>query len=235
MRSGKEVGDTYQGGGLPDTGKNWVVERFCQHRNYTLLWVTQTCVCCRYIEKCKPITLENILCHSDSSFSVALASSNNIPHASIKTFPQFPPQSLFLTLQADSNRPSFNFPSLPSSQLPKKSVQSDSSQSLWASSLAGVKQHLTLTVEEEVAIWITWARRFLGSGNCVRARMAVLSSVISMELPPLVDGRWEQFDIQISTLCSDPPHFRSATEVWNQVVKGTDNFGHLKSQAASCY
>lgn len=185
--------------------------------------------------KCKPITWENILLYSDSSSSIALASSNNIPHASIKTFPQCSPQSLFLALQADFSRPSFNLPSLPSSQLLKKSIQSDSSWSFWASSLAGVKQHLTLTVEEEVAIWITWARRFLGSGNCVRARMAVLSSVISMELPPRLDGRWEQFDTQISTLCSHSPHFRSATAVWNWVVKVTDNFGHLESQAVSCY
>lgn len=56
-------------------------------------------------------------------------------------------------------------------------------QTDWRSSL--FVWQFTLTVDEEVAIWITWAKRFLGSGNWVRALRAVLSSVMSTENPSL--------------------------------------------------
>lgn len=76
------MGDTSQEGGSPDTDKNHrVVERFYQHRSYTLLPATQTCACGRYMGKGN---LRKYLPHSDSSSSSALASGATFLMAPLK-------------------------------------------------------------------------------------------------------------------------------------------------------
>lgn len=172
-----------------------------------------TCVCCRHMGKCKPTAFKNIPLNSDSCSSIALATSNNIPHVSIKIFPQFSPQSLFLALQADLSKPIFIFPSFPSSQLPPqkypKWLQLESlsfipgmSQTAPYLDCGGRGCNLNHLGQE---IFGKWELCQGTNGSVVICHFNGTPS----------SARWKigTVDIQISAPCSDLPHFMSPTEV----------------------